>query len=61
MTDRNDTYLFEDAQAVFGGDIPTLGLTAQLLVCVMVVVIVSRHNVLIRSLRIVVLDRWVLP
>lgn len=33
MTDRNDTYMFEDAQAVFGGALPPLGLTSQLLVC----------------------------
>jgi hypothetical protein len=32
MTDRNDTYTFEDAQAVFGGGLPPLGLTSQLLV-----------------------------
>lgn len=33
VTGRNDTYLFEDTQAVFGGGIPPLGITAQLVVC----------------------------
>lgn len=47
VMNRNDTYLFEDAQAVFGGDIPPLGLTAQLLVCLVAMVIVSPRSVFI--------------